>query len=179
MEAMDESPKRAGFLVHVIGKLYQTEKQLRTMVDVDRAAYRREKNEQALRVFKKLLLRWKPKVLPRSRLGEAITYALAQWENLVRVMEHSEVEIDNNLCENSIRPSALGKKNWLFIGHPDAGWRAAVIYSIFQSCRRRGIEPQEYLTDVLSRLPNMKITEVRSLIPAQWQAIRSEEKMAA
>ena len=179
VEAQDESPKRAGFLVHVISKLYQTEKQLRSMVDVDRAAYRREKNEQALRVFKKLLLRWKPKVLPRSRLGEAITYTLAQWENLIRVMEHSEVEIDNNLCENSIRPSALGKKNWLFIGHPDAGWRAAVIYSIFQSCRRRGIEPQEYLTDVLSRLPNMKITEIRSLTPAQWQADRSEEKMAA
>ena len=58
-------------------------------------------------------------------------------------------EIDNNLVENDVRPSAVGRRRWLFIGHPQAGWRSAVIYTIIQSCRRRGINPQEYLTDVL------------------------------
>ena len=179
VEAMEDSPKQAGFVVHLIGRLYQTEKELRTIPDVNRAVYRQEKNTRVLRVMKKLLLRWKPKALPRSRLGEAIAYALAQWETLAKVMEHGEAEIDNNHCENSIRPSALGKKNWLFVGHPDAGWRTAVIYSILQSCRRRGIEPQEYLTDVLSRLPNMMITEVRSLTPSNWKAARSPHQQAA
>jgi hypothetical protein len=94
-------------------------------------------------------------------------------------MEYAEVEIDNNHCENSIRPSALGKKNWLFIGHPDAGWRTAVIYSILQSCRRQGVEPQQYLTDVLSRLPNMKITEVKTLTPARWKTSRSDQSPAS
>ena len=129
--------------------------------------------------MKKLLIRWKPKAPPQSLLGKAIGYALGQWENLIRVMEHSEVEIDNNHCENSIRPSALGKKNWLFIGHPDAGWRTAVIYSILQSCRRHGVEPQEYLSDLFSRLPNMKITEVSALTPSRWKTARSQQPQAA
>jgi hypothetical protein len=57
----------------------------------------------------------------------------------------------------------------LFIGHPDAGWRSAVIYTIIQSCRRRGINPQEYLTDVLSRLPSMKSHEVKDVLPSRWK----------
>jgi transposase len=179
VEAMEDSSKRSGFIVHLIAKLYQTEKDLRSMGGVDRKAYRQEKNAQVLRVMEKLLLRWKPKVPPQSLFGKAITYALGQWESLIRVMEHAEVEIDNNLCENSIRPSALGKKNWLFVGHPDAGWRTAVIYSILQSCRRHGVEPQEYLTDVLTRLPNMMITEIRILTPSNWKTSRSVLARAA
>lgn len=179
VEAVEESPKRAGFIVHLIARLYETEKELRSNSDVDRAAYRKEKNAKPLRVMKKLLIRWKPKAPPQSLLGKAIGYALGQWENLIRVMEYSEAEIDNNHCENSIRPSALGKKNWLFIGHPDAGWRTAVIYSILQSCRRHQVEPQEYLSDLLSRLPNMKITEVAALTPARWKMTRSQRPQVA
>jgi len=179
VEALEESPRRAGLIVHSIARLYETEKDLRSMSDVDRAAYRQEKNAKPLRVIKKLLIRWKPKEPPQSLLGKAIGYALGQWENLIRVMDYSEVEIDNNHCENSIRPSALGKKNWLFIGHPDAGWRTAVIYSILQSCRRRGVEPQQYLTDLFSRLPNMKITEVRTLTPSRWKVTHAQQPQAA
>jgi hypothetical protein len=61
------------------------------------------------------------------------------------------------------------RKRWLFIGHPDAGWRSAVIYTIIQSCRRRGINPQEYLTDVLGRLPAMKNHEVKDVLPSRWK----------
>jgi hypothetical protein len=66
------------------------------------------------------------------------------------------------------------KRRWLFIGHPDAGWRSAVIYSIIQSCRRRSINPQEYLTDVLGRLPAMKNTEIDCLLPENWQAAQAK-----
>jgi len=73
------------------------------------------------------------------------------------------------LIENAIRPTAVGRKRWLFIEHPDAAWRSAVIYSILVSCRRRRINPQDYLTDVLSRLPAINITEIDSLLPANWK----------
>src|ERR1043166_8113045 len=72
--------------------------------------------------------------------------------------------------KNAIRPSAVGKKNWLFIGHPEAGWRSAVIYSVIVSCRRRGIDPWEYLREVLQRLPAMKQSEISSVLPARWKA---------
>jgi len=77
-------------------------------------------------------------------------------------------------CENEpnygLTPFPL-RKRWLFIGHPDAGWRSAVIYTIIQSCRRRGINPQEYLTDVLSRIPSMKNHEVEDVLPSRWKPI--------
>ncbi len=87
----------------------------------------------------------------------------------IKYLENGIFEIDNNLCENSIRPVAVGRKRWLFLGHPDAAWRSAVIYSIIMSCRRRGINPQEYLTDVLSRLPSIKASEVIDLLPGRWK----------
>src|SRR5207247_1927200 len=88
---------------------------------------------------------------------------------------HKELRpgIDNNLVENDVRPSAVGRRRWLFIGHPQAGWRSAVIYTIIQSCRRRGINPHEYLTDVLQRLPAMKNTEVKQLLPSCWKPLPS------
>ncbi len=73
------------------------------------------------------------------------------------------------LVENDVRPSVVGRKRWLFIGHPDAGWRSAVIYTIIQSCRRRGLNPQEYLTDVLGRLPSMKNHQVKDVPPSRWK----------
>jgi len=109
------------------------------------------------------------KHLPQSPLGKAIRYTLTEWQPLTRYLEDGRLEIDNNLTENAIRPSAVGKKNWLFIGHPEAGWRSAVLYSVIVSCRRRGIEPWAYLRDVLARLPGLKQSQLASLLPAHWQ----------
>ena len=81
--------------------------------------------------------------------------------------------IDNNAVVNAVRPTALGKKNWLFIGHPEAGDRSAVIYTILENCKRLGINQQEYLLDLLTRLPSMNITEVGRLLPANWLAERT------
>ncbi len=110
----------------------------------------------------------KPRLLPQSTLAKAVNYFLNEYEPLLNYLEDGKLQIDNNLVENAIRPSCVGKKRWLFIGHPDAGWRSAVIYSIIQSCRRRGINPQDYLTDVLGRLPGMKSGEEKTLIPRCW-----------
>jgi hypothetical protein len=83
------------------------------------------------------------------------------------------LEIDSNLIENAIRPSALGKKNRLFIGHPEAGERSAVIYTLLGSCRRHGINPFECLKDLFTRLPSAKIPEIRQFTPSQWVKMQS------
>jgi transposase len=108
-------------------------------------------------------------LLPKSTLGKAVNYFINEYEALQGYLHDGRYEIDNNLIENSIRPTAVGRRRWLFIGHPEAGWRSAVIYSMIGSCRRRGLNPQEYLTDVLGRLPSTKITRIQELLPAHWK----------
>ena len=103
-------------------------------------------------------------------MGKAVSYTLAQWESLEVYLKEPEIEIDNNLVENAIRPTALGKKNWLFFGDADAGERSAIIYSIIASCRRHGIEPYTYLRDVLTRLPTMTNRQIKDIVPKAWAA---------
>ena len=92
----------------------------------------------------------------------------ARWEALTRFVDDGVLEIDSNIIENSIRPTALGKRNWLFVGHPEAGERSAVIYTLLGSCRRHGVNPFNYLKDLFTRLPGAKITEIRQFTPAVW-----------
>jgi transposase len=106
--------------------------------------------------------------LPQSPLGGAIDYALGLWNTLTVYLADGRVEIDNNLVENAIRPTAIGKKNWLFVGDADAGERSAIIYTIIESCRRRGLDPYAYLKDVLTRLPHMTNWQIPEVTPAAW-----------
>jgi len=115
-------------------------------------------------------IRADPRVLPKSTLGNAVRYLLNEYTALVGYLRDGRFEIDSNLVENDVRPSAVGRRRWLFIGHPDAGWRSAVIYTLIQSARRHGLNPHEYLTDVLERLPTMTRSQVRELLPANWKA---------
>lgn len=101
-------------------------------------------------------------------VGPPIDYTLKRWEALTQFVEDGSPEIDNNLIENAIRPSALGKKNWLFVGHPEAGERSAVIYALLGSCRRHGINPIDYLKDLFTRLPAAEITQIKKFTPAAW-----------
>ncbi len=117
---------------------------------------------------------------PKSLTGEAVNYALSQWELLEVYLDHGLVEIDNNLVENAIRPTALGRKNWLFIGAETAGWRSAVIYTIIQSCKAHGVEPYANLKDVLERLPSMTNHQIPGITPQAWaKAQRAPLKSAA
>ncbi len=91
--------------------------------------------------LRRLVLALQRKVLPGSGLGKACTYLLGHWAPLTEHLQHHQTRLDNNVVENAIRPSAIGKKNWLFIGHPGAGQRSAIIYSIVVSCQRLGKDP--------------------------------------
>ncbi len=106
--------------------------------------------------------------LPRSAMGRAIDYTLTMWPMLTVYLEDGRIEIDNNPVENAIRPTAIGKKNWLFIGEAEAGQRSAVLFTIIEACRRRGIDPQTYLRDVLTRLPTLTNRQTKDVTPAAW-----------
>lgn len=168
-EALDED-RRAAWVVGQIGQLYGIEKRLREAGSGPRLreAVRASEARPVLNRIEAVLRRWQPQVLPKSLFGTAIRYALERWKELNRYAKEGLLEIDNNLVENAIRPTAIGKKNFLFIGHPEAGWRSAVIYSLLGSCRRVGVDPHAYLRDVFQRLPAMKITEIAQITPAAW-----------
>ena len=176
-EARDENPVLAGWFLHQIQRLYRVERDLRERAcgPQDRMARRASESGMILNRIKRVLDRKWRQPLPSSRMGKAMAYALSNWELLIRYAGDGRLEIDNNRVENAIRPTAVGKKNWLFIGHPDAGQRSAIIYTILATCRAHDIDPWEYLHDVLSRLPAMKITEVDQLTPANWIAARTQK----
>ena len=106
--------------------------------------------------------------LPKSAMGRATDYALTIWPMLTVYLEDGRIEIDNNPVENAIRPTTIGKKNWLFIGETEAGQRSAILFMIIEACCSRGIDPQTYLRDLLTRLPAMTNRQVKDMAPAAW-----------
>jgi len=121
-EAVEERPKAAHLVLRLIAKLYQFERQWdEANVGERRAALRQEHFARPLRWLRAIATGLAIKALPQSQLGKACTYLLNHWEVLTAHQQHAFTRIDNNLVENSIRPSAIGRKNWLFIGHPAAG----------------------------------------------------------
>jgi len=175
-------PKVAGWFLNQIGQMYGWEKELRqsragpALRQSHRSSHSRMVVQRIFRALSKL----QPRYLPKSPMGEAIRYALNQWPMLERFLEHGEVEIDNNLVENAIRPTAIGKKNWLFFGSEEAGQRGAVIYTLIENCKMHGVEPYSYLKDLLERLPTMTNQQVEQLTPLNWQKARQAQvKLAA
>jgi transposase len=170
-KAAEESCAQAIGFIAQIRQLYLIEDETRDLSHAQRKAVRLGKAPALWRAMKRraLELQANPRFLPQSSLGKAVNYFLNEYTALVGYLRDGKFEIDNNLVENDVRPSVVGRKRWLFIGHPDAGWRSAVIYTIIQSCRRRGINPQDYLTDVLSRLPSMTNHQVKDLLPSRWK----------
>lgn len=170
-EAAAERPKTAARVLRLIGQLYALEQQWdEANVGEQRAALRQEHFARPLARLRRLVTALQARVLPRSGLGQACAYLLGHWKPLTAHLRHSLTRLDNNSVENAIRPSKLGAKNWLFVGHPDAGDRAAVIYSLVVSCQRHGHNPHDYLRDVLGRLPAMTTTDdLRPLLPSHWK----------
>ncbi len=174
-DARNESPFAARMLLE-IGELYKIEAELRKNPKKDRRAVRQEKSRPILHRIGLQLQADQKKHLPKSATGQAISYTLNLWDKLLVYTDHAEMEIDNNLVENAIRPTAIGKKNWLFFGSADAGQTSAIHYTLLETCRKLGINPDEYLRDVLPRLPHMTNQTAKNYTPAQWKAIRDLEQ---
>ena len=161
-------------IVAGIAELYAVEKRAREagMSAEERKRLRQMESVPVLERLKKQIVALRQDVLPKSALGKACDYALGQWSRVVVYASHGEVEIDNNWCENAMRPVALGRKNWLHIGSEEAGPRIAAISSVIETCRRLGINVRKYLLDVLPRIPTWPARRVAELTPMAWAAQR-------
>jgi transposase len=146
----------------------------RTLAEI-RVELRQERSAPILVQFRQWLLSLQPanggRVLPKSPMGEAITYALNQWAALCVYLLRGELNIDNNPAENAVRRIALGRKNWLFAGSDNGGRTAAVLFSLIASCQRHHVEPFAYLKDVLTRIASHPAKRVAELLPDRWQPL--------
>jgi hypothetical protein len=138
----------------------------------ERMAQRLQCAEEWLTAIHETSLRLSREVLPKSALGQAVTYTLNQWTKLRRCFDYAEVELSYNLAENSMRPIALGRKNWLQVGSPRSGPKVAAILSVVESCRRLDVPVKEYLAAVLPGLNQRTLSQVANLTPARWSASR-------
>jgi len=156
VEALEAGDDRAAPFLAYLGALYRIEAELREATPEARALARGTQSTAWLVPMHLALTRAAvdPSILPQSTLAKAVHYALARWPELTHYAApgHGHMLIDSNAVENCIRPSAVGKKNFLFVGHPDAGWRSAVLYSILGTCKLQGVNEWRYLTWALPRL---------------------------
>jgi transposase len=176
-EAKEQAPQAAGWILNQIGLLYRWEEQLRKSRagPSAREALRGSASRMVMVRLRRALEKLQPRYLPKSPMGQAISYALNQWPALERFLDHGEVEADNNLVENSIRPTAVGKKGWLFFGSEEAGKRNAVVFTLVQNCRMHGVNPYEYFKDMLQRLPQMTNQDrIDQLTPLNWKKAREQ-----
>jgi hypothetical protein len=161
-----------------IGELYAIEKAIRGKPPARRRDVRQEQAKPRLIAlctwFKTQLARLPPK----GGLAQAIRYALGNWTALVRYADDGRLEIDNNRAENTLRGVALGRKNWLFAGSDNGGERAAVVYSLIETCKLNGIDPEAYLRDVLTRIAEHPINRIAELLPWHWTDRASQAKAA-
>jgi len=168
-EAMATSPVIAARAVALIGKLYQVEDKCKSMdADSRRTARQRESTGILLRL-RLFLEQEKHRVMPQSKIGGAITYALNQWDALCRFVDDGRLPIDNNAVEREMKAIATGRKNWMFFGSERGGRAAAILYSIIASARRHDLDTWQYLGDILRRLADLTPGELESLLPDAWQ----------
>lgn len=171
-EAKASAPRTAGWILRQIQHLYRIEARLREQRCSPklRAVLRTEESRPIVERLGRACIRLKQsqRHLPQSPLGQALAYTLNQWAGLQHFLTDGRVELDNNLVENAIRPTAVGKKNWLFVGQAEAGQRSAILFTIIENCRRLGINPFDYLRDVLTRLPKLTNQQTHTVTPAAW-----------
>ncbi|RWZ88340.1 MAG: transposase [Hydrotalea sp. AMD] len=175
-EALPNDKARAVYVLTEIQKLYAIEKQLadNNITDNDKLQYRKG---QALPILKDLGL-WMqqayPEVLPGSAIGKAIAYSLSRWDKLSLYATTDLLHIDNNAVENSIRPVAVGRKNYLFAGSHAAAQRSVIFYSLLATCKNYQVNPVEWMQDTLTRIAGYPINKIQELLPQNWKQNQSK-----
>jgi transposase len=169
-ESMDTSPEEASAVMAGIRRLYRIEAKAKEEHLAPAAVrdLRCRESLPILQAIREYLLIQKITALPQSPFGKAITYALNQWEALVRYVGDGRLPIDNNAAERALRTVAIGRKNWLFAGSPAGGTRAATLYSLVSSCRLQGIDPFVYLRDVIERISTHPMSRIAEFTPRGW-----------
>jgi len=172
-DARANAPREANQVLEWLRQLYDIEDRAQNLAPLERQALRQRESVPLLDRIESYLDEMAPRVLPRSSLGKALTYAKNQRAALRRYVEDGRLMIDNNLSEQTVRPQAIGRKNWEFLGSEAAGPRAAVLFTILAGAKRHRLEPWAYLRDVLLRL-SVGEMDLESLLPDRWAASHPE-----
>jgi transposase len=170
-EAIDNDQAKAEYALGEIQKLYMTERTIKEQ----NLSFEEVKTERQLKSVPVLtaLASWMKEqyitVLPKSAIGKALGYSIERWEKLSRYTQDGQLNIDNNPVENSIRPVALGRKNYLFAGSHEAAKRSGMLYSLLGTCKMHGIDPYQWLKDVLHRIADHPINQIQELLPHRYK----------
>jgi len=173
-EALKEDKTGAEYALGQIGLLYKVEDMAtdQQMSYQQRADLRKRLAYPILCAFEKWIVNYYPKAIPKGRMGKALSYSYSLFHRLSRYHLDGRYQIDNNLAENAIRPLALGRKNYLFCGNHDAAENAAIMYSLLGCCKTSDVNPREWLTDVLTRIPKYNSDyslDLADLLPHNWK----------
>ena len=163
-------PAIAHEAVALIRRLYAIEDQARSLSHTDRLHLRQSQAIPILSRLHEQLLAWKDQLLPKHPMAEAVSYTLNQWDALNVFATDGAVAIDNNVSEREMKRIVLNRKNSLFVGNARGGETAAILSSLTSTCRRHGIDPQRYLTQLLANLPDTPMSEIEQWLPDRWKA---------
>jgi len=171
VDALAYDKAKATEMLALMGQLYKLEQNMRDegLSWQQRTEQRQQKAVPVLEEIKKWMEEHIHTVLPKSPLGQAIAYTLPRWKGLCAYAQHGQIEIDNNLVENAIRPLAIGRKNYLFAGSHDAANMTAAMYSFMATCKKNGVNELEWLTDVFERIQSHKQKDLYQLLPNNWE----------
>jgi transposase len=157
--------------VDQIGLLYEIERSCKDMPAYQRYRYRKKHSKPILKRIYRWLKIQVNILIPNTPIIKAVNYMLNHWRALCNYLSNGYLDIDNNKGERAMRRVAIGRKNWMFVGSDEGGKRAAIIYSVLETCKQNSINPFEYLRDVFIRLPNTKQSDIKSLLPYNWRPV--------
>jgi transposase len=169
VDAEKAAPDIAREAVELIRALYAAEHRSKSLSAAARLELRQADSAPVLATLKERLLDWKQQLLPKHPMAEALSYALSQWEELNVFCSDGAVPIDNNVSEREMKRVVLNRKNSLFVGNARGGRTAAILASLTSSCRRHGVDPQRYLTQLLVNLPSARLSELAAWLPDEWK----------
>ena len=166
-EAVNNDQTIAEYVLGEIQKLYAIERKCREegLLPDEIKTRRQQGSLPILESLGKWMKEQYINTLPKSDIGEALAYSIKRWDTLSRYTENGMLNIDNNPVENSIRPVALGRKNYLFAGSHEAAKRSGMLYSLFGTCKLHSIEPYGWLKNVLQKIPSYPINKIQELLP--------------
>ncbi len=176
-EALDNDQSRAAYMLQEMQKLYAIERSCsdQSLSFDDIQAVRQEKSAPILAALGEWMNKQYVQTLPRSAIGKALGYSIQRWEKLSQYTKDGMLKIDNNPVENSIRPVALGRKNYLFAGSHEAAKRSGMLYSLLGTCKMHGIEPYGWLKNVLQKMPTHHINKVQDLLPHKMNNLKNSD----
>ena len=177
VDALKDDREKASFVLEKMQILYVLEEDMRqqSLSWEKRTELRQQKAAPVLEELEKWMDAQLPQVRPTSPLGKALAYTRPRWKGLSAYTKHGQIEIDNNLVENSIRPLAIGRKNYLFAGSHQAAEMTAAMYSFMATCKKNNVNELEWLKDVFERIQSHKQKDLYQLLPNNWEKYKTAD----